>query len=374
MEMMNDSIITNYMPTPPPKDEPWPITAMSPRYIKPFTASSPPLFSDWAIATNAHGHSDKHMPSLPTFLPASWLRYSLRGGRPVCLGAGSFGEVYVISLKGAEKPVHVKVFTEQSRETDHSILVEAAKLMAITGFDAEACWPLNGPLFSPLNPLYSFVGVGVTGLPLSTNWSGRVLQAITSVMALNDSLVLWSRQPDHDPSGLSVRPWEATSETWSLTRQPSPRLWLPSCSTSTSVALPLTTSRKIVWCYAGVKKCGTMWDLVVIDVGQTCYLDQHVCYRNGFLPYEVKKGPQELPPAHPQLLQKDFCCEKSDVYSLGRVFCRIGHVCGSQNLWMVGHVCRVPWLRGHAGPGHRVTLSAAGPGFSWWMNREHTDL
>ena len=25
----------------------------------------------------------------------------------------------------------------------------------ITGFDAEACWPLNGPLFSPLNPLYS---------------------------------------------------------------------------------------------------------------------------------------------------------------------------------------------------------------------------
>ena len=32
----------------------------------------------------------------------------------------------------------------------------------ITGFDAEACWPLNGPLFSPLNPLYSFMGIGVT--------------------------------------------------------------------------------------------------------------------------------------------------------------------------------------------------------------------
>ena len=52
----------------------------------------------------------------------------------------------------------------------------------ITGFDAEACWPLNGPLFSPLNPLYSLMGVGVTGPPLSTNWSGRVLQAISSVM------------------------------------------------------------------------------------------------------------------------------------------------------------------------------------------------
>ena len=28
------------------------------------------------------------------------------------------------------------------------------QLRPITGFDAEACWPLNGPLFSPLNPLY----------------------------------------------------------------------------------------------------------------------------------------------------------------------------------------------------------------------------
>ena len=54
----------------------------------------------------------------------------------------------------------------------------------ITGFDAEACWPLNGPLFSPLNPLYSLMGVGVTGPPLSTNWSGRVLHAIYSVMAV----------------------------------------------------------------------------------------------------------------------------------------------------------------------------------------------
>ena len=57
---------------------------------------------------------------------------------------------------------------------------------AIKGFDAEACWPLNGPLFSPLNPLYShcilFFVEGVTGPPLSTNWSGRVLQAISSVM------------------------------------------------------------------------------------------------------------------------------------------------------------------------------------------------
>ena len=32
--------------------------------------------------------------------------------------------------------------------------------------------------------LYSLMGVGVTGSPLSTNWSGRVLQAISSVMIL----------------------------------------------------------------------------------------------------------------------------------------------------------------------------------------------
>ena len=35
----------------------------------------------------------------------------------------------------------------------------------ITGFDAEACWLLNGPLFSLLNPLYSLMEVGVTGPP-----------------------------------------------------------------------------------------------------------------------------------------------------------------------------------------------------------------
>ena len=35
------------------------------------------------------------------------------------------------------------------------------KRRCITGFDAEACWPLNGPLFSLLNPLYSLMGVGV---------------------------------------------------------------------------------------------------------------------------------------------------------------------------------------------------------------------
>ena len=52
----------------------------------------------------------------------------------------------------------------------------------ITGFDAEAWWPLNGPIFSPLNPLHSLIGVGVTGLPLSINWSGRDLQVISSVM------------------------------------------------------------------------------------------------------------------------------------------------------------------------------------------------
>ena len=51
----------------------------------------------------------------------------------------------------------------------------------ITGFDAEACLPLHGTLFSPLKPLYSLMGVGVTRPSLSTNWSGRVLQAISSV-------------------------------------------------------------------------------------------------------------------------------------------------------------------------------------------------
>ena len=66
--------------------------------------------------------------------------------------------------------------------------INLRKIGLITGFDAEACWPLNGPLFSPLNPVYSIMGAGATGPPLSTNWSGRVLQAISCVM-------LWIKVP-----------------------------------------------------------------------------------------------------------------------------------------------------------------------------------
>ena len=51
------------------------------------------------------------------------------------------------------------------------------------------CWSLLAlewtPIFisqSIVFSLYSIVVVGVTGPPLSTNWSGRVLQAISSVM------------------------------------------------------------------------------------------------------------------------------------------------------------------------------------------------
>ena len=57
-----------------------------------------------------------------------------------------------------------------------------------------------------------------------------------------------------------------------------------------------------------------------------------------------REGPPGLPPARPELLEKDICCEKSDVYSLGRVLCRIAHICGSQNMWMLGRVCRVRGL------------------------------
>ena len=51
-----------------------------------------------------------------------------------------------------------------------SLTYRPASHSHITGFDAEACWPLNGPIFSPLNPLYSPMGVGVTP---GENWSGR---------------------------------------------------------------------------------------------------------------------------------------------------------------------------------------------------------
>ena len=43
------------------------------------------------------------------------------------------------------------------------------------------CWSLLALEWTIIVSLYSIVGVGVTGPPQSTNWSGRVLQAISSV-------------------------------------------------------------------------------------------------------------------------------------------------------------------------------------------------
>ena len=54
------------------------------------------------------------------------------------------------------------------------------------------CWSLLAPEWTPIFTsqsivfsLYSIVGVVVTGPPQSTNWSGRVLQAISSVMSFD---------------------------------------------------------------------------------------------------------------------------------------------------------------------------------------------
>ena len=39
-----------------------------------------------------------------------------------------------------------------------------------------------GPLFTPLNPLYSLMRAGVSGPPLKTNRGGRPLEAVSSIM------------------------------------------------------------------------------------------------------------------------------------------------------------------------------------------------
>ena len=48
-------------------------------------------------------------------------------------------------------------FRRDLSETDARLpdLLALNAHFSITGSDAEACWPLNGPLFSSLNPLYS---------------------------------------------------------------------------------------------------------------------------------------------------------------------------------------------------------------------------
>ena len=59
--------------------------------------------------------------------------------------------------RNENKPEHHQGDTHQRGENTDTI----------TGFDAEARWPLNGHLSSPFDPLYSLMGAGVSGLPLS---------------------------------------------------------------------------------------------------------------------------------------------------------------------------------------------------------------
>ena len=81
------------------------------------------------------------------------------------------------------------------------------------------CWSLLAlewtPIFtshSIVFSLYSIVGVGVTGPPQSTDWSGRVLQAISSVMTRGDVTL--------SPPGLVVQ------LKWSKNTRPlAPQLW-----------------------------------------------------------------------------------------------------------------------------------------------------
>ena len=310
MITMDDSIILNYLPPPPPEDNPWPVAAMPPQYAKPSTASPPPLFSDRALATNAHGHSDKDMPSEPTFLPASRLRYSLCGGRPVCLGAGSFGEVYVVSLEGVDKPVCVKVFTERSLETDHSILVEAAKLMALNGCDSTPwCYGVVGltdcPGYKRLGIVMEFIGDPLT----------------LRTMTLQDLLGTLEKRPGNLPEP----DWTTFAKTLATKLQGVHQRGI--------VINDLKEDNVML------RWCENTWDPVLIDVVQACFRDRRVHY--GVLPYEVEKALQDYTQLAPELLEKDISSEKSDVYSLGRVLCRIAHICGSQNLWMLGRVCKV---------------------------------
>ena len=95
-------------------------------------------------------------------------RQSLPGRLPVCTGCRA-----VLKPRGIVGQLVAGYRVAGSMCGSASLTYRPASHSHITGFDAEACWPLNGPLFSPLNPLYSPIGVGVTEPPLRTNWSGR---------------------------------------------------------------------------------------------------------------------------------------------------------------------------------------------------------
>ena len=80
-------------------------------------------------------------------------------------------------ILSATSSVKIGLFRFVTRGHFGRQVLSSASVCVITGFDAGACWPLKGPLFSLLNPLYSHCIP-----PHSTYWSGRVLQAISSIM------------------------------------------------------------------------------------------------------------------------------------------------------------------------------------------------
>ena len=68
----------------------------------------------------------------------------------------------------------------------HPNRCHANEISALPDLMLKPAGPWVDPYFTSQSivfSLYSIVGVGVTGPPLSTNWSGRVLQAISSVLA-----------------------------------------------------------------------------------------------------------------------------------------------------------------------------------------------
>ena len=132
-----------------------------------------------------------------------------------------------------------------------------ARWYFIMGFDAEARWPLNGPLSSPLNPLYSLMEAGVSGPPLSRLTAVGCFR-LFPVSCFSEVSLFWllylipSRHPEHTQPplvhGVWVPPSGPTGQT-SIISSPINLRW--SCCCGYRDAGDATSASGWRWGYRG---------------------------------------------------------------------------------------------------------------------------
>ena len=279
-------------------------------FYPPAICEAPRQYRNWSRLAKRFKFSDKDMPCAPNFLPAYKVRYIERDGLPLCIGEGTYGEVYVASLEGVKKPVCVKVFVHRGYAQDRRIMVEAARLTALnTTGSTPWCHGIVGVK----------EGVGYNRMAIVMDLIGD--PSTFQTLTLYDLLC----EARHNPGNLPEPVWADFNKELARKIQ--------------NVHQRGIIINDIKWDNIMLQWDQSTWRPVLIDMGNARYKERTTMYH---LPPEgLAKALKEIPQLAPELYETWRCQEKSDVYSLGAVICFIGDHIGCDALWCIGDLCRL---------------------------------